>query len=78
VLFNLEPPMSTGTSSATPTDTGAARPLRVPDAARLLGVSWTTLYQLVAKGEIPALRLGKSIRIARQELEQRVQSLGAT
>jgi len=34
--------------------------LRIPEAARLLGVRRSTMYQLVARGEVPVLRLGFS------------------
>jgi excisionase family DNA binding protein len=40
----------------------------VEGAATLLGVSTTTIYNLARKGEIPATRVGREWRFARQNL----------
>jgi excisionase family DNA binding protein len=52
--------------------------LTVPETAKLLRISRNLAYDLVARGEIPAVRLGRVIRIPRGALEQWVarQSLG--
>lgn len=42
----------------------------VEEAARLLGVDRTTVYDAVSRGDIPALRLGRTIRISRRALEE--------
>jgi excisionase family DNA binding protein len=42
--------------------------LDVNGAARLLGVSTTTIYALARKGQIPATRVGREWRFARQKL----------
>lgn len=44
--------------------------LRVAEAARLLNISRNTLYELVNRGEIPCLRVSKSIRLSRQSLTE--------
>jgi excisionase family DNA binding protein len=44
--------------------------LKIPEAARLLGIGRTTLYQLVARGEVPVLRIGRSVRISRTAVER--------
>ena len=54
---------------------GAAAPegpllLTVTRAAGLLGVSRSTLYQLVAAGRVPLVRLGRAVRVARREVER--------
>ena len=41
----------------------------VPEAATLLGISRTTAYQCVRRGEIPCLTLGRRILITRAQLE---------
>jgi excisionase family DNA binding protein len=41
----------------------------LPAAARLLGVSRSKLYELVAAGELPTVRIGRSRRIAVADLE---------
>jgi excisionase family DNA binding protein len=51
-------------------DPNAAILLRVAAAAPLLSVSRSTVYQLIAKGEIPIIRIGSSIRIPRAALER--------
>ncbi|MGI8814647.1 MAG: helix-turn-helix domain-containing protein [Pseudonocardia sp.] len=38
-------------------------------AAEMLNVSKMTVYRLVRAGELPALRIGRSFRIYRHELE---------
>jgi excisionase family DNA binding protein len=47
------------------------RPLvvSVPDAAVLLGISRAHAYELVARGELPHLRLGRRVVIPRAALE---------
>jgi excisionase family DNA binding protein len=45
--------------------------LRVPEAAELLGLPRTRTYELIQRGELPAVRIGeRSIRINRAELER--------
>ena len=41
----------------------------VPEAARLLGISRTHAYELVARGEIAHLRLGRRIVIPKHAIE---------
>lgn len=41
----------------------------VPEVAELLGVSRSTAYECVRRGEIPALVLGRRVLIARATLE---------
>jgi len=44
--------------------------LRVSEAAQLLGVSRSAMYELVASGQVPVVRIGRSIRVVRSELER--------
>ena len=45
--------------------------LTVPDAARELQIPRTCCYELIQRGELPAVRIGeRSIRINRAELER--------
>jgi excisionase family DNA binding protein len=48
--------------------------LSVPEAAKLLGVSPDLVYDLVAVGELPALRLGRRIVVPRRALEELVEA----
>jgi excisionase family DNA binding protein len=45
--------------------------MRVPEAAELLGLPRTRTYELIQRGELPAVRIGeRSIRVNRRELER--------
>ena len=45
--------------------------LTVPDLAEELQIPRTRAYELIARGELPAVRIGeRSIRVNRQELER--------
>ncbi len=48
--------------------------LTVPEAAEVLGISRTLAYELVARRELPALRLGRRLVITRQALEALLRS----
>lgn len=43
--------------------------LKVPEAAKLLRISRNLAYDLVARGELPSVRLGRIIRVPRRGLE---------
>ncbi|WP_353813861.1 helix-turn-helix domain-containing protein [Agromyces sp. SYSU T00266] len=48
-----------------------------PDAAaRLLGVGRSTVYELLADGTIPSLKIGRARRIRREALEAFVADAG--
>lgn len=45
--------------------------LRVPEAAELLGIPRSRCYDLISRGDLPAVRIGqRSIRVNRRELER--------
>jgi excisionase family DNA binding protein len=44
--------------------------LRIDEAARLLGLGRSKAYELVAAGELPAVRIGRARRIPVASLEQ--------
>lgn len=41
------------------------RLMRVPDAAELLGVSDSKLYDMIRKGEFPAVHVRRNVRVTR-------------
>jgi len=43
---------------------------KIRDAAALLNIGRTTLYEYVREGKVRAVRFGKAIRIGRDELER--------
>jgi excisionase family DNA binding protein len=45
--------------------------LKVPEAARYFGIPRSRMYDLIQKGELPAVRIGeRSIRVNRREVEE--------
>jgi excisionase family DNA binding protein len=44
--------------------------VKVNEAARMIGVGRTKLYELIASGEIEAIKLGKSTRITTASLNE--------
>lgn len=47
--------------------------LKVPEVAKTLRIARSRAYELVADGEIPAVRIGRSVRINRKELNRWLQ-----
>ena len=50
--------------------------MKVEEAATLLGISRALAYELVARGELPSLRLGRRIVVPRRALEAMVEQAG--
>jgi len=50
--------------------------LTVTEAAELLGISRALAYELVGRGELPALRLGRRLVVPRKALEALVEAAG--
>lgn len=44
--------------------------LKVPEMAKELRIARSRAYELVQDGEIPSVRIGRSFRIRRKELEK--------
>ena len=42
---------------------------RIPEAAWRLGLGRSTLYELIAAGELRAIKIGRAVRIPASELE---------
>ena len=51
--------------------------LTVPEAAVMLRIGRNLAYELVARGELPAVRLGRAIRIPRDVLHDWVRESAA-
>ena len=47
---------------------GDALLLRPLEAARLLGIGRSKLFEMLARNELPVIRLGRCVRIPRREL----------
>ena len=44
--------------------------LKVPEVAEELRIARSRAYEMVANGTIPAVKIGRSIRVSRKELER--------
>lgn len=44
--------------------------LRVPEAARMTGLSRSYLYRMILAGEIPHIRFGRAVRIPLDDLQR--------
>ena len=44
--------------------------LKVPEVAEGLRIAPGRTYELVGSGEIPSVRIGRSVRVSRRELEK--------
>src|SRR5215210_769059 len=44
--------------------------LKVPEVAEVLRIARSRAYELVAEGEIPSIRIGRSVRVSREELKR--------
>lgn len=47
--------------------------VKVNDAARMIGVGRTKLYELIAAGEVDVVKLGKSTRVTTSSLKSLVE-----
>jgi excisionase family DNA binding protein len=48
--------------------------LRVEEASRLLGLGRTRTWELIWKGDLLVVRMGRSVRIPRKELRRWIQA----
>ena len=48
--------------------------LSLKDVQQLLGIGRTKTYELVTTGELPAVRIGRCIRVNRRELDEWLQA----
>jgi excisionase family DNA binding protein len=51
-------------------DTQRHEYLKVPEVAEVLRIARSRAYELVGNGEIPSVRIGRSVRVSRRELEK--------
>lgn len=52
--------------------------VRINDAARMIGVGRTKLYQLIATGEVETVKIGKATRVTTASLHGLVKRRGAS
>ena len=44
--------------------------LKVPEVAGILRIARSRAYEMVAEGKIPSVRIGRSVRVNRKELDR--------
>jgi excisionase family DNA binding protein len=44
--------------------------LRVEEAARILALGRSKTYELIARGELPSVRIGRAVRVPRNALQE--------
>lgn len=44
--------------------------MKVPEVAEFLQIGRSRAYELVADGKIPSVRIGRSVRVSRKELDR--------
>jgi len=44
--------------------------LKPLEAAQVLGIGRSLMYELIARGEIPSVRLGRCLRVSRESLQK--------
>ncbi|MEE4212911.1 MAG: helix-turn-helix domain-containing protein [Parvularcula sp.] len=52
--------------------------VRINDAARMIGVGRTKLYELISSGELEAVKIGKATRVTTVSLNELVERRSAT
>jgi len=48
--------------------------LRAEEAARLLNLGRTTVFQMLADGTLPAVRFGRSVRVRRHDVDALIEA----
>jgi excisionase family DNA binding protein len=62
--------MTAGARRRAPEDRGDPLDMSVAEAARILGISRTLAYDLVASGQLPSFRMGGRLRVPRRGVER--------
>lgn len=44
--------------------------LRIPEAARALGIARSLAYEMARDGRLPTVHIGKAVRVPRRQLEE--------
>ena len=47
--------------------------LRIPEAAKALGLGRTKIYELITAGELPVIRVGRAVRVSVSALQKWVE-----
>ena len=47
--------------------------LRIPEVAETLGIGRTKIYEMIATGELPTIRIGQAVRVSVSALQKWVE-----
>ena len=61
-------------NETTPTSLPCTKLLSVPQVAEVLNISISSAYQLSQTGEIPSVRIGRSVRVRPEDLQSFIQA----
>jgi excisionase family DNA binding protein len=77
-LVEFEESISSGEAALLPQEEGEQRGgvqlISIPQLCRELGMGKSWVYRRLRSGEIPSVRLGRTIKVRREELEEYLQS----
>ena len=73
---SAQPPLRRGRRGVAGEVAGQRLLLTVEEAADCLGIGRTSMFDLITRGVVPSVRIGKLRRVRPQELEGYVASLG--
>jgi excisionase family DNA binding protein len=73
--MRIEQPTTATRQEANPMERPQPLLLTVPEAARVLGIGRSTLYELIAAGAIDTVHIGRACRIPISALKHFVESL---
>jgi excisionase family DNA binding protein len=48
--------------------------MRIPEAAETLGIGQSKIYELIATGELPTIRVGRAVRISVNTLQKWIEA----
>jgi excisionase family DNA binding protein len=52
--------------------------LRISECSQILGIGRSKIYQLVAAGDLPVIRIGRAVRVPRRALSAWIEARQAT
>ncbi len=69
-LRELEESLSGGQTSAQPADGQVLQLMSIDEVCRALGMGKSWTYRKLKSGEIPSVKLGRSIKVKREDLDE--------
>jgi excisionase family DNA binding protein len=75
-LLKYEESLSNGTSSSSkrPADSQVPQLYSIDEVCKALGMGKSWTYRRIKSGEIPSVKLGRSIKVKREDLEEYLES----